>query len=239
MPYTFFCHDCGEGIAVDEDGCCKMCGADAEIKGLSIPLPTPKDDEFIALRARVEELEGLLEECEGMPCEWCGKHFVSDYDTVSEVDNGPGLFHWICDQCLSESDRNFERHRLSPKRLESTAHKEIKRLRKWINDLQAGCYINCVYCGHRYGPNDEVPASMADVLKEHVEQCPEHPMSALKQEVEKLRESNAMACENPCGSCAGCSCADEVLGQKCSHSHLNAAGMCVDCGIQITDSLGD
>lgn len=55
-----------------------------------------------------------------------------------------------------------------------------EKLREWVNDLQSGMFINCVYCGHRYGPNDEVPASMADVLKEHIPQCPEHPMSHLK-----------------------------------------------------------
>lgn len=64
---------------------------------------------------------------------------------------------------------------------------EIDRLKTWIDDLQSGMYINCVYCGHRYGPQDNVPASMADVLKEHVEQCPKHPMSKLKAEVERLR----------------------------------------------------
>lgn len=58
--------------------------------------------------------------------------------------------------------------------------REIERLEQWVADCQSGMYINCVYCGHRYGPQDEVPASMADVLKEHVEQCPQHPMSALK-----------------------------------------------------------
>lgn len=58
---------------------------------------------------------------------------------------------------------------------------EMETLRKWINDLHSGMFINCVYCGHRYGPNDEVPDSMADVLKEHVEQCPKHPMSKLKR----------------------------------------------------------
>jgi hypothetical protein len=56
---------------------------------------------------------------------------------------------------------------------------EINRLKGWINDLQSGMYINCVYCGHRYGPSDEVPESMADVLKKHIEECPEHPMSKL------------------------------------------------------------
>ena len=57
----------------------------------------------------------------------------------------------------------------------------VKELRNWVNDLHAGMYINCVYCGHRYGPDAEVPASMADVLKKHIEQCPKHPMSALKK----------------------------------------------------------
>lgn len=65
---------------------------------------------------------------------------------------------------------------------------EIDRLKDWVNDLHSGMYINCVYCGHRYGPNTEVPASMADVLKEHVEQCPEHPMSKLKEENLQVRD---------------------------------------------------
>ncbi len=64
---------------------------------------------------------------------------------------------------------------------------EVESLRQWVDDLQADCYINCVYCGHRYGPDDEVPASMADVLKEHVEQCPEHPLSAATETIARLR----------------------------------------------------
>lgn len=65
---------------------------------------------------------------------------------------------------------------------------ENERLKKWIEDLQAGIYVNCVYCGHRYGRNDEVSASMADILKEHIEKCPKHPMSKLKAENKRLRE---------------------------------------------------
>lgn len=64
---------------------------------------------------------------------------------------------------------------------------EIDQLKEWVNDLQSGMYINCVYCGHRYGPNTEVPASMADVLKKHIAHCPKHPMSQLKQELETLK----------------------------------------------------
>ncbi len=71
----------------------------------------------------------------------------------------------------------------------------VAQYQRWVDDLQSGMYINCVYCGHRYGPKDKVPASMAEVLKEHVEQCPDHPMSALKQELEGLRRTVASAPE--------------------------------------------
>ena len=64
---------------------------------------------------------------------------------------------------------------------------ENQRLQQWVNDLHKGMYINCVYCGHRYGPDTEVPATMADVLKQHIEQCPQHPMSALKRELAEER----------------------------------------------------
>lgn len=66
------------------------------------------------------------------------------------------------------------------------AIEEIARLKQWIDDLQSGMYINCVYCGHRYGPGETTPVTMADALKAHIEVCPEHPMSKLKSEVEKL-----------------------------------------------------
>lgn len=65
---------------------------------------------------------------------------------------------------------------------------ENERLHQWVNDCQAGMYINCVYCGHRYGPSDEVPASMADILKEHVIRCPEHPMSTLAALLREARD---------------------------------------------------
>lgn len=67
------------------------------------------------------------------------------------------------------------------------AREEIARLRQWIDELQSGMFVNCVYCGHCYGPDSEAPRSMAEVLKQHVERCPEHPMSALLRESEELR----------------------------------------------------
>ena len=63
-------------------------------------------------------------------------------------------------------------------------------LEQWIDDLQSGMYINCVYCGFRYGPKDKVPSTMADALKEHIEQCPKHPMSKLKNEFRLSKAEN-------------------------------------------------
>jgi Zn ribbon nucleic-acid-binding protein len=66
---------------------------------------------------------------------------------------------------------------------------ERDRLKRWVDDLQSGMYVNCVYCGHQYGPGETTPVSMADALKAHVEQCPEHPMSALKAASEQARRA--------------------------------------------------
>ena len=69
------------------------------------------------------------------------------------------------------------------------ALQEIERLSQWVNDLQSGMYVNCVYCGHRYGPREDTPVAMADVLREHIEQCPQHPLSAAKAQIERLTKT--------------------------------------------------
>lgn len=56
---------------------------------------------------------------------------------------------------------------------------EIFRLERWKDDLLSGMWVNCVYCGHRYGPSESHPVAMATVLKEHIEICPKHPLSKL------------------------------------------------------------
>jgi len=100
---------------------------------------------------------------------------------------------------------------------------EVKRLQEWVSDLQSGVYINCVYCGHRYGPDDEVLASMADVLKEHIEQCPKHPMSQLKTENIKLRNRVAKLTD-----CFGH--VFEPMGSVC-------LDMCRKCGLSKDDKI--
>jgi hypothetical protein len=58
-------------------------------------------------------------------------------------------------------------------------HAENGRLKAWVSDLQSGMYVYCVYCGHRCGHGETTPVSMADALKAHIAECPEHPMSGL------------------------------------------------------------
>jgi hypothetical protein len=74
---------------------------------------------------------------------------------------------------LGESRKEY----MEWKYLAHQREKDIDRLNKWVSDLHSGMYVNCVYCGHRYGPNPGTPVAMADVLKEHIAKCPEHPLS--------------------------------------------------------------
>lgn len=68
---------------------------------------------------------------------------------------------------------------------------EIDRLQAWVNDLQSGMYVNCVYCGHRYGPERNTPVAMADILKSHIEICPQHPLAAARCKIEQLQQDYA------------------------------------------------
>lgn len=81
---------------------------------------------------------------------------------------------------------------------------EITRLKAWIADLQNGMYVNCVYCGHRYGPGDEVPVAFADALKQHIAVCEKHPMAkllaALKGEAIKVSEHDGEWLCSLCGT---------------------------------------
>lgn len=60
-----------------------------------------------------------------------------------------------------------------------TQTEKIARLEAWIADLQNGGYVNCVYCGMRYGEGPDAAVALEPALKAHVEQCPEHPLAKL------------------------------------------------------------
>ncbi len=64
-----------------------------------------------------------------------------------------------------------------------------KTLEQWVHDLQSGMFINCVYCGHRYGPDDKVAPTMQQALYDHIAECPKHPLSAAKARIAKLEEA--------------------------------------------------
>lgn len=68
---------------------------------------------------------------------------------------------------------------------------ERRQLRQRMNDLHAGMYVNCVYCGYRYGPDKDTPVAMANVLKQHIEVCPQHPLSHMKQRAEQAEQELA------------------------------------------------
>lgn len=62
-------------------------------------------------------------------------------------------------------------------RLKHEQKQEIAVMVKWIADLQRGMSINCVYCGHNFGPKGSTQAVMSDVLHEHIKVCPKHPLA--------------------------------------------------------------
>lgn len=69
---------------------------------------------------------------------------------------------------------------------------ENQKLEAWIDDLQSGMYINCVYCGYRYGSNSgpntkDFNLTMRKALEQHIAECPKHPLSAAKKEIERLK----------------------------------------------------
>jgi DNA-directed RNA polymerase subunit RPC12/RpoP len=113
---------------------------------------------------------------------------------------------------------------------------EIKNLIQWVEDLQSGMYINCVYCGHRYGPAKKTPVSMAEVLKQHIEQCSKHPMSKLK--IEHARMLAMLKEFTYKGGDGLCICCNRY--EKTGHTpncrleqlfkDVESTSMCMDCG---------
>lgn len=65
---------------------------------------------------------------------------------------------------------------------------EVAKLNKWVNDLQSGMYINCVYCGFRYGPGDVTEGTMQMALTVHVKACPAHPLSHAIKLLQRARQ---------------------------------------------------
>lgn len=97
---------------------------------------------------------------------------------------------------------------------------ENERLRRWVNDLQSGMFVNCVYCGHRYGAAEKVQATMADELKLHIAKCEKHPMALLLRACKGAYHALASLLEQP-------GISDELLRNvrnQCGEAILAATG---------------
>ena len=151
------------------------------------------------LEFRVKELEAELEHIRFVT----GRSGCEIVDRLADAERTRGE-HDALKAELARYEKEFEdRGHAFQKSVEELMRErdalkaKLERYKKWVNDLQSGMFINCVYCGHQYGPKESTPISMADVLKAHVEKCPEHPMYALKaklaQAVEGLREMSQLS----------------------------------------------
>lgn len=65
-PWRFDCIDCGVGIAVDEDGCCKTCGRDAVVIKDGVPdysmvAAGDESHDDAALQAELAKLRAVAE----------------------------------------------------------------------------------------------------------------------------------------------------------------------------------
>ncbi len=133
------------------------------------------------------ETETMSEELK--KCPFCGGPAY-----YTESVNGSLIVTVGCDRCgvhvKAVKDGYGENPRISKDIVAVwNSRAEVERLQKWIGDLQSGMYVNCVYCGYQYGPKETTPVTMADALKAHIEVCEKHPMSALRQETERLKSA--------------------------------------------------
>jgi len=136
---------------------------------------------------------------ENEPCRICSKPILDASDAVwtgYSADGKSRASHGECFQNVIET---------------------VERQRRWIEDLQAGQYVNCVYCGHQYGPEDSTPVSRAELLNQHVVACPEHPMSKIKTALELvpplLKQIRGFASDAFGGPSSMTDCIDLVLDE--------------------------
>lgn len=135
------------------------------------------------------------------PCRICGK-------TISPLDVADAVYVGYNEDCTS---------RAAHKRCFETVVERCERQRQWIEDLQSGQYVNCVYCGHQYGPEDSTPVSRTELLKRHAMECPEHPMAQMKKALELvpplLKQVRGLANDVFGGPSSLTDCVDLVLSE--------------------------
>ena len=80
-----------------------------------------------------------------------------------------------------------------------TLRRERDEARAYAERLYSECSgtaraVACVWCGHVYP--DGTPASQDERLRQHIEECPDHPVGALKVENERLRTALRAAADD-------------------------------------------
>jgi hypothetical protein len=108
-----------------------------------------------------------------------------NYDPLNNIDEA---FRVALAHALLEPGDDTAEHIRAGISAAAELRAKVHRLEQWISDLQSHMFVNCVYCGHRYGPDPGTPVAMAEALKKHIEQCPEHPMSKLRAALLRNRQ---------------------------------------------------
>lgn len=78
-------------------------------------------------------------------------------------------------------DLKVEKERVE--QLEKKLKSEILRYDAWIEDILSEKYVNCAYCGHRYGKEND--SANMEAVRKHVENCSKHPMAKEKERADK------------------------------------------------------
>ncbi len=60
----------------------------------------------------------------------------------------------------------------------------VKEKDEWIDRLEDGRIVTCVYCGHAYPP--ETQRSKRKILYEHIKLCPKHPLRHAEEQIATL-----------------------------------------------------
>lgn len=98
-----------------------------------------------------------------------------------------------------------------------TPEAKIERLETWIKDLLGDKTVNCVYCGHAYGPDPGTPVAMAEVLERHIEACPDHPLAKLRARLPELAKNafieGATSTPNPMAGTSATVIAQHAIAQ--------------------------
>lgn len=135
------------------------------------------------LKQRVAELEEAIRQHRSQKAD--DRCWEDDQKLYAVLNDGNLGDNTTCDPCVMlENCKRFISNRMQGGDWPSyeELEQQIKHLNQWVADLQSGIHVTCAFCGRRYGPAETPLVSMADALREHIQQCSRHPMSELQRE---------------------------------------------------------